>query len=1054
MVVHEPGDWLAESLRALAQQDHANTRALILVTGTAEDPGARPVLDVVETELPGAVVRFLGGNPGFPSACNAVLNLVQGDSGFFCFLHDDVALAPDAIGRMVEEMYRSNAGVVGPKLVHWDEPRMIQTVGIAVDRFGVQLPNADDGELDQEQHDAVQDVFVLPGSCLLVRADLFREIGGFDPLVHVAGTDLDFCWRVHSTGARVVVVPAAVARHREAMVHRLAEEEIETIDAEAESARLRTVVSLSSRAQLPGLAAQLTVYTLLRSLLLLVTGRTRSALIEIRALVSLPANVGEVRRRRERVASHRRVDGAEVRALQLRGSAHVTAWARKRARRAGLAQSIEASGSEEQREATPRGAYVMWSALLLILLVGSRRIITDGSAAVGQMVPFGPSARDLFSSWTSGWWGAGFGQVSALPTGIALVATTIVGAFGHAGLARTLAIVLLPLVGWLGAWRFASVMGRRSARIAGTVAYAAAPLSWTSVASGRWGALLVFALFPWLVHLLRMLVGHADLNDARGAEAMVVVSPAAWRRWFAGAALLAAVMAAFEPFAVLLIVMSGAVLAVTTAAQGLNVRWSARWIGTSAAVAGAGIALNLPWAASYVRHGWWESVTGAPVESGRNIGLFGLARFSVGDSTITWMSVLMFASVIGALLVVRGPRALWAMRGAALVVVGMLVAVLDDSALLPAHLVEPAVLLVPVAFGLSVCSATMGASLAVDLRRGRFSWRQPLGALVALAFAVGLVPFAINSFDGRWNQPDFALPQLLAQLPDASVAGDYRTMFIGDERVLPGSPSNFGWGIAYSVVNGRSASIQEMWETPPTRARDNAVAALYGIVRGRTARAGRLLAPLAVRYIVVPIVDGGQSTRSEPIAAPTGLVEALSRQLDLRRKFASPDLVVFENVAWVPVRSVLGPAGTDSSRLAGATSMIATDIAGATALPPAARADAPTTALVPAGTVHLAVPYTSRWRMFANGLPVPVRPAFGLTNAYDIAQESRIRLAFERGAVHTLLIGAQVLAWGALAWMSTNRRRRGRRGPVNIQMVQADGPAIVMAPVIDQGEQQ
>ena len=1048
MVVHEPGDWLAESLRALAQQDHGNVQVLVLVTGTADDPGARPVLDTIETEIPSAVVRFLGGNPGFPSACNAVLNLVQGDSGFFCFLHDDVALAPDAVSRLVEELYRSNAGVVGPKLVHWDDPRMIQTVGVAVDRFGVQLPNADDGELDQEQHDAVQDVFVLPGSCLLVRADLFREIGGFDPSVHVAGTDLDFCWRVHSTGARVVVVPAAVARHREAMVQRLAETEIETIDAEAESARLRTVVSLSSRAQLPGLVAQLVLYTFLRVVLLLVTGRTRQALIETRALVSLPGGIGEVRRRREMVSLHRLVDGAEVRALQLRGSAHVTAWSRKRARRAGLAQSVGATGTDQRREPTARGAYAMWTVLIVLLVIGSRRIITDGSAQVGQMVGFGPSASDLFASWRSGWWGAGFGQISALPTGVAMVAGSVAATFGHAGLARTLAIVGLPFVGWLGAWRFASVMGRRSARIAGTVAYAAVPLSWSSIASGRWSALLVFALFPWLVHMLRMLVGHADLSDARPGESMVVVSPVAWRRWFAGATLLAGVMAAFEPFSVVLVVLTGLVLGATVLAQGLDVRWASRWIGTSAAVSGAGIALNLPWAASYVRHGWWEALTGAPVESGRNIGLFGLAQFSVGDGTITWVAVLLFAAVVGALLVVRGPRAMWALRGAALVVVGMLIAVLDDSAVLPAHLAEPAVLLVPVAFGLSICSATMGASLAVDLRRGRFSWRQPLGALVAAAFAVGLLPFAVNAVGGRWNQPQFALPQLLAQLPDSAESGDYRTMFIGDARVLPGSPSNFGWGIGYSVVNGRSAGLQEMWETPPTRARDNAVAALYGIVRGRTARAGRLLAPLSVRFIVVPIVDGGQSTRSEPIAAPTGLVEALSRQLDLRRRFASPDLVVFENVAWVPVRSMLTADGIGSSNLAGATAMITTDIGGATALPVVPRPDSPTVTKVPAGTVHLAAPYTSRWRMVANGASVPVRPAFGLTNAWDIPQESDIRLAFETSAVHSFLIAVQFLAWCAVAWMATTRRRRGRRGPVNIEMVQSDGPAIVMAPVV------
>ena len=37
---------------------------------------------------------------------------------------------------MVEELYRSNAGIVGPKLVTWDNARVLQDVGLDVDRFG------------------------------------------------------------------------------------------------------------------------------------------------------------------------------------------------------------------------------------------------------------------------------------------------------------------------------------------------------------------------------------------------------------------------------------------------------------------------------------------------------------------------------------------------------------------------------------------------------------------------------------------------------------------------------------------------------------------------------------------------------------------------------------------------------------------------------------------------------------------------------------------------------------------------------------------------------
>jgi GT2 family glycosyltransferase len=202
-------------LEALADQDYPNLNTLFLLTGGAVDETGRDVRALILQHLPEAFVRDLELNPGYGAAANEVLRLVEGDSGFFCFCHDDVALDADAVRLLVEELYRSNAGVVGPKLVDWEAPGVLQHVGLGMDRFGEIDPIVEPGEYDQEQHDAVRDVFALPSACLLVRADLFRSIGGFDEAMTFHGDDVDLCWRVHLSGARVVVVPQARARHLE-----------------------------------------------------------------------------------------------------------------------------------------------------------------------------------------------------------------------------------------------------------------------------------------------------------------------------------------------------------------------------------------------------------------------------------------------------------------------------------------------------------------------------------------------------------------------------------------------------------------------------------------------------------------------------------------------------------------------------------------------------------------------------------------------------------------------------------------------------------------------
>ena len=120
---------------------------------------------------------------------------------------------------------------------------------MGVDRFGEVDRTIELGEVDQEQHDGVRDVFVLPSACMLVRADLFRELGGFDEAMTFHGEDVELCWRIHHSGARVVVTPSARVRHRGDLVARRPDLHHERLKAQH---RMRTVAALTGGSRLPG----------------------------------------------------------------------------------------------------------------------------------------------------------------------------------------------------------------------------------------------------------------------------------------------------------------------------------------------------------------------------------------------------------------------------------------------------------------------------------------------------------------------------------------------------------------------------------------------------------------------------------------------------------------------------------------------------------------------------------------------------------------------------------------------------------------------------------
>ena len=1042
MVVHEPDrvvsaptGWFDEVLAGLARQDYANLRILVLLVGDADELPAR-----IAAAVPKAFVRAVDVGDSFGRTANQVLRLVEGDNGFFCFLHDDVALEPDAIRVLVEEMYRSNAGLVGPKLVDWDDPTVLRHVGYGVDRFGEVDPLVEPGETDQEQHDAVRDVFALSSACLLVRADLFRSIGGFDEDISFHGEDVDLCWRAHHHGARVLVAPSAKGRH----LGRLAERRPD-LDHEALTARhrLRTVAALTGARRLPVLTVQLVVVTLGQFVVGMLSGRVSRAVAGVRGLFAVVPRVPRILARRRAVAAGRLVPDREVTGLQLRGSARVAAWMRARDAR----PESQRAGGWAWRERSGASVAVGWIVVVVFVVAGARELLAGGVPAFGQFLPFDDSPRRMLDAYVSGWNPQGLGSTGASPTGLGLIAIASAATLFHMGLLHTLSIVGLVLVGALGAWRMTGAFSTTRARLTTTIVYVAVPLSSQLLSVGRWGALVVFAGTPWSIDLIRSFAGLGPGPRDEVGERTVSFGARRHVQVLAAGVLVAAVVVAFEPSYLLVLVATTVLLAVATLLTGAPALAPVRMLVAGVVAAAGGALLNAPWLGRLVGDGGWTAFVGPPTPGDRGWSVLELATFDVGNGQAVLLAVALHVPVLTSVLLGRGWRLGWAVRAAALVVGFGWLAVLDDGGSLPFRLPEAGIVLVPVAIGVAIAAGCVVASFELDVRGGSFGWRQPLALVSVLAVAVGCVPalFAVGS--GRHETPVTTMVDLLGQLPDTADQGDYRVLWVGSQDVVPVTPWSYAPGIGYAVTEGPDLTVDDVFAHRPGPGTEQVRDALDAIAAGTTTRAGRLLAPLSVRYLIVPLVDGAVSTVDDPVPPPVGLLDAIGDQLDLAEVYSPPNFAVFENRAWVPMRSVLTSGGADASRDAGLPALAQSDLSGATPImvdaDHLAAADAP----VPAGTVHLAVPSDDRWTLTVDGVAVDPRPAFGVTMAFDVdtAGTARIEYVTSRGLQLVLL--AQLIAWVLVALAASSVRLRrapsgSRRGAVEAEPVFSMDPIL------------
>ncbi len=1033
MVVHEPGPWFDEALAALAEQDYGNLKNLFLVVG---EPGDLP--ERIRERVPNAFVRAVDGNPGFGTAANEVLRLVEGDNGFFCFLHDDVALEQGTIMLLVEELYRSNAGIVGPKLVSWNDSGVLQHVGLGVDRFGEIDTIVEPGEVDQEQHDAVRDTFAVPSACLLIRADLFRTVGGFDPAIEYYGDDVDLCWRAHLGGARVVVVPTARARHREELAQRRPDLRHTTLAARS---RMRSVATLTGASRLPLVSLQLVLVTVGEAIVGLLTGRVREVGASLTSLVAMVPRTPSFFARRRSLLGLRQVPDSEVAGLQLRGSARLTSYLRSRDSR-----QVDPDSTTERRWRQTAGSApaLAWLAVSLLALIGSRRLIADGVPHFGEFLALPSSPRNLLSDYLSGWSGHGLGSTAANPTGIGLLAVGSIGTLFNMGLLRTVLIVGLLFAGYLGMWRLASLFPTARARVAALAVYAAVPLPSQLLSTGRWAALACYGAAPWALHHLRRIAG-VDTSGSRHDDAVehsVVVPVRKLVRWSAQLALLTAVVVAFAPSFALVLVLMGLLIGIATLLCGGAPRAAATVFAAAFGAAVVGLLANLPWVLSLGGSDGWTSIVGVPVTSTRSLGVAQLGRFLGDSGGLDVVATLLFVPVLVAPLVARAWRFTWAVRAATLVFGFGALAILDDRGSLPVRMPEPGVLLVPVAIGVALAAACLAAAFQDDVLGGSFGWRQPLWLLAGAGLAIGVVPGLFAVSDGGWATPDRTLVSVLAQLPTNPVEGDYRVLWVGDPRVIPVGAYTYQPGIGYALTDDGALTVEDFWSGRPTGVEQEIATALRQISAGVTLRGGRLLAQYGIRYVVVPVADGANGTVSNPLPPPNGLIDVLEDQLDLAAPLTKPpNFLIYENTAYTPTRSVLSAAGAAASQEAGGEAMTNADLRGSTPFAVGAPDRGDAVGDVVAGTLHVAVPYDANWSLTVDGTKIAGRRAFGSTLAFDVPSAGRATLSYDTPVSRSLWLLVQLLMWVALVICASRvrpslwRRRRRRVGAADASPV-------------------
>ncbi|MDQ3450525.1 MAG: glycosyltransferase family 2 protein, partial [Actinomycetota bacterium] len=224
VVAHNGARWAADLGAALADQTRAPDRVVVVDTGsrddTAEDlraafPAAGLVTLDRRTSFGSAIAK--GATAGWAGIPGAYGSDQASHASWLWVLHDDCAPAPDALEELLAAAAEDGRiGIVGPKVRDFTDRRHLLEVGLTIARSGRRETGLEPREEDQGQHDDLGSVLAVGSAGMLVRRDVWDQLGGFDPNLPLFRDDVDLGWRANLAGHRVAVAPRAVVHHVQA----------------------------------------------------------------------------------------------------------------------------------------------------------------------------------------------------------------------------------------------------------------------------------------------------------------------------------------------------------------------------------------------------------------------------------------------------------------------------------------------------------------------------------------------------------------------------------------------------------------------------------------------------------------------------------------------------------------------------------------------------------------------------------------------------------------------------------------------------------------------
>ena len=198
-----------EAIRGLNELDWPTEQLEIVVVENASGDDS---LQILREGAPGIVLVESNENLGFAGGCNLGVERSRGE--VVAFLNNDAKPDPGWLREGVKALFSGpRVAAVASRVLDW-EGKTIDYAGAGLTWYGMGYRPLSGHPANRKKEAGPGPVLFGTGSAMMVRREVYQELGGFDEDFFMFFEDVDFGWRLNLLGYQYLYEPESLVFHK------------------------------------------------------------------------------------------------------------------------------------------------------------------------------------------------------------------------------------------------------------------------------------------------------------------------------------------------------------------------------------------------------------------------------------------------------------------------------------------------------------------------------------------------------------------------------------------------------------------------------------------------------------------------------------------------------------------------------------------------------------------------------------------------------------------------------------------------------------------------